>query len=205
MRGDGCEGSRAEGPWPPLSDPRPGSAASPFPPRRKTMLNDLLRFDVKDCSWCRWAARPLAVPGGWQGRDTPRLPSLAQAGCKSLWHYPSTLEELSPPPSAVTAAPCQPAVCWAIGVIDPARGEAGQPSKGEDQAHLCSCRLWEGRGTGYAAPLGPGKVPGGLTRFLAALLCTGQSVLSHLSHFPALPNRFQQQHVCNHLYYIAVP
>lgn len=19
------------------------------------MLNDLLRFDVKDCSWCRWA------------------------------------------------------------------------------------------------------------------------------------------------------
>ena len=25
---------------------------------RKTMLNDLLRFDVKDCSWCRWV--PLA-------------------------------------------------------------------------------------------------------------------------------------------------
>lgn len=21
---------------------------------RKNMLNDLLRFDVKDCSWCRW-------------------------------------------------------------------------------------------------------------------------------------------------------
>lgn len=22
------------------------------------MLNDLLRFDVKDCSWCRWAPWP---------------------------------------------------------------------------------------------------------------------------------------------------
>lgn len=143
------------------------------------MLNDLLRFDVKDCSWCRWAARPLPVPGRWQGRDTPPLSSAPRAGCKSLRHYPSTLEEVSPPHSAVTAAPCQPAVCWAIGVMDPARGEAGQHSKGEDQGHLCSCSLWEGRRTGCDAPLGPGKVPGGLTPFLAPLLCTGQSVLSH--------------------------
>uniref|UniRef100_A0A803YJK2 BTB domain-containing protein n=1 Tax=Meleagris gallopavo TaxID=9103 RepID=A0A803YJK2_MELGA len=28
-------------------------SSCPFPSRRKTMLNDLLRFDVKDCSWCR--------------------------------------------------------------------------------------------------------------------------------------------------------
>ena len=32
---------------------------------RKTMLNDLLRFDVKDCSWCRWVppAQTRAPPG----------------------------------------------------------------------------------------------------------------------------------------------
>lgn len=32
---------------------------------RKTMLNDLLRFDVKDCSWCRWEppAQTRAPPG----------------------------------------------------------------------------------------------------------------------------------------------
>lgn len=186
MRGTRCEGSRAEGPWPPLSDPWPGSAASPVPPRRKTMLNDLLRFDVKDCSWCRWAA----VPGRWQGRDTPRLPSLPRAGCKSLWLYPTTLE-VSPPPSAVTAAPCQPAVCWAIGVIDPARGEARQYSKGEEQGHLCSCSLWEGRGTGRAAPLGSGKVPRGAHTFLGSFaLHWAVCLISPVSHFPALPNRF---------------
>lgn len=72
--GCGCEGRRADGPWPPLPDPQPGSAVSPFPPCRKTMLNDLLRFDVKDCSWCRWAALPLAVPsaaGAGTRRDFP--------------------------------------------------------------------------------------------------------------------------------------
>lgn len=30
---------------------------------RKTMLNDLLRFDVKDCSWCRWVASELQGAG----------------------------------------------------------------------------------------------------------------------------------------------
>ena len=25
------------------------------------MLNDLLRFDVKDCSWCRWVS-PVPAP-----------------------------------------------------------------------------------------------------------------------------------------------
>lgn len=134
VRGAGCEGSRAEGPWPPLSDLRPGSAASPVPflPRRKTMLNDLLRFDVKDCSWCRWAARPLAVPGRWQGWGTPRLPSAPRAGCKSLWLYPRTREEVSPKPSAVTAAPCQPAVLWAIGGYRswPRGGRAAQRGRG---------------------------------------------------------------------------
>lgn len=182
VRGDGCggcEGSRAEGPWPPLSDPRPDSAASPVPPRRKTMLNDLLRFDVKDCSWCRWAAWPLAIPGRWQDRDTPLL-SAPRAACRSLWHYLSTREEVSPPPSTATAASCQPAVRWAVGLIDPARGEAGQHSEGEDQGHLCSCSLWEGRGTRFAAPLRPEKVAGVLTAFLAPLLCSRHSVLSHL-------------------------
>lgn len=49
-------------PWPSLSIscPTPGSVSIPRSPLsfRKTMLNDLLRFDVKDCSWCRWAPRP---------------------------------------------------------------------------------------------------------------------------------------------------
>lgn len=49
-------------PWPSLSIscPSPGSVSIPRSPLsfRKTMLNDLLRFDVKDCSWCRWAPRP---------------------------------------------------------------------------------------------------------------------------------------------------
>lgn len=26
------------------------------------MLNDLLRFDVKDCSWCRWVASEPQLP-----------------------------------------------------------------------------------------------------------------------------------------------
>uniref|UniRef100_A0A5F8HAD8 Leucine zipper like transcription regulator 1 n=1 Tax=Monodelphis domestica TaxID=13616 RepID=A0A5F8HAD8_MONDO len=47
----------------------------------KTMLNDLLRFDVKDCSWCRWApwgcrkgaarVRPGAAPGSHRRRPRP--------------------------------------------------------------------------------------------------------------------------------------
>lgn len=44
-----------------LAGQRPAEQARTEPtcPRlsfRKTMLNDLLRFDVKDCSWCRWVA-----------------------------------------------------------------------------------------------------------------------------------------------------
>lgn len=50
-------------PWPsPHNGPHPWAAVSdrprtdptcPWLSFRKTMLNDLLRFDVKDCSWCR--------------------------------------------------------------------------------------------------------------------------------------------------------
>lgn len=37
-------------------------ATSPWLSFRKTMLNDLLRFDVKDCSWCRWVASRAPGP-----------------------------------------------------------------------------------------------------------------------------------------------
>lgn len=119
---------------------------------------------------CPWA---LAGPG----HAAAFLSTSEENFCKSLRHYPSTLE-VSPPPSAVTAAPCQPAVCWAIGVIDPARGEARQHCKGEDQGHLCSCILWEGRRTGCDAPLGPEKVPGGVHASLGSFVLHW-AVLSH--------------------------
>lgn len=44
-------GSWRADPGQPRTDP-----TCPWLSFRKTMLNDLLRFDVKDCSWCRWVA-----------------------------------------------------------------------------------------------------------------------------------------------------
>lgn len=46
---------------------------------RKTMLNDLLRFDVKDCSWCRWvASEPQHPPSPRPQILPPESPSVTQ-------------------------------------------------------------------------------------------------------------------------------
>lgn len=132
------------------------------------------------------------------GSAAPRcscgLPPLAGAGWKSLWHYPKY------PKRTVTSA--QRCHSRSLPSILPEE-RPGSPARDRSRVTSSSCRLGDGREAGCAAPLGPGKVPRRAHTFPASFaLHWPVCLISPVSHFPALPNRLQQQRVCNHLYHI---